>query len=137
MSSDSKRPVLVLLTSHWVSRLGVALVTTAGSSWLFVLPIQLRGHANNPYIGIVVFIFIPVIFVFGLVLIAFGIFLARRRIALVEQGLLEGTDRNPILGESRSSSPAPALPTLSSEHKALTARFSIWKPFSSADRAAT
>jgi len=42
---------------------------------------------NNPYIGIVVFIFIPVIFVLGLVLTALGMFLARRRIARVEQGL--------------------------------------------------
>lgn len=84
MSEESKRPVLVLLTSHWVSLLGVALVTTAGFSWLFVLPVQLRGHTSNPYIGIVVFIFIPVIFVLGLVLIALGVFLARRRIELVE-----------------------------------------------------
>lgn len=93
MSDDSKRPILVLLTSHWVSMLGVALVTTAGFSWLFVLPIQLRGHTNNPYIGIVVFIFIPVIFVLGLVLIAFGVFLARRRIASMEKGLLSGAER--------------------------------------------
>ena len=73
--------------------LGVALVTTAGFSWLFVLPIQFRGHTNNPYIGIVVFILIPVIFIFGLVLIALGVFLARRRIEPVEKGLLEGADR--------------------------------------------
>src|SRR5215470_4395303 len=91
--NDVKRPILVLLTSHWVSLLGVALVTTAAFSWLFVLPIQLRGNTNDPYIGIVVFIFIPVIFIFGLVLIAFGAFLARRRITLIEKGLLEGPDR--------------------------------------------
>jgi len=48
MSTDSKRPILVLLTSHWVSLLGVALVTTAGFSWLFVLPMQLQGHATIP-----------------------------------------------------------------------------------------
>ena len=93
MSENLKRPTLVLLTSHWVSMLGVALVTTAGFSWLFVLPTQLRGHTNNPYIGIVVFIFIPVIFILGLVLIALGIFLARRRLEQIEQGLLVGADR--------------------------------------------
>lgn len=64
--------------------------------WLFLVcsfsPFQLQGHTNNPYIGIVVFIVIPVIFIFGLVLIAFGVFLARRRIALVEKGLLERVD---------------------------------------------
>jgi hypothetical protein len=32
--------------------LGVALVTTAGFSWLFGLPVQFRGHTNNLYIGI-------------------------------------------------------------------------------------
>jgi len=44
--------ILVVLTSHWVSMLGFGLVTTAGFSWLFVLPIQLRGHINNPYMGV-------------------------------------------------------------------------------------
>ena len=94
MSDDPKRPTLQLLTSHWISMLGVALVTTAGFSWLFVLPIQLRGHTSNPYIGIVVFILIPVIFVFGLVLIALGIYLARKRI---QQGLTAASDRRTYL----------------------------------------
>jgi NapC/NirT cytochrome c family, N-terminal region len=94
LNDDPKRPILELLTSHWVSLLGAALVTTAGFSWLFVLPIQLRGDTSNPYIGIVVFIAIPVIFVAGLVLIALGILLARRRI---EQGLLAAADRRAYL----------------------------------------
>src|SRR5215813_11104968 len=93
MTDNPKRPILVLLTSHWISLMGVTLVTTAGFSWLFVLPIQLRGHTNNPYIGIVVFILIPIIFVFGLALIALGMVLARRRIARIEQGLLVAPDR--------------------------------------------
>ena len=97
MSDDPKRPILVLLFSHWVSMLGVALVTTAGFSWLFVLPIQLRGHASNPYIGIVVFIFIPVIFILGLVLIALGVFLARRRIESTEEALLAAADRRAFI----------------------------------------
>ena len=46
----------MLLTSHWISMLGAALVTTAGFSWLFALPTQLRGRTSNPYIGIVLFI---------------------------------------------------------------------------------
>jgi hypothetical protein len=29
--------------------LGVALVPTAGFSWLFVLPVQLQDRTNNPY----------------------------------------------------------------------------------------
>ena len=90
MSDDSKRPILMLLTSHWTSMLGAALVTTAGFSWLFALLTQLRGHASNPYIGIVVFLVIPIVFVTGLILIALGVFLARKRI---EKGLFTAPDR--------------------------------------------
>lgn len=97
MSDDSRRSLLVLLTSHWVSMLGVALVTTAGFSWLFVLPIQLRGYTSNPYIGTVVFLVIPIIFIFGLVLIALGVFLARRRIERAEQALLATADRRTVI----------------------------------------
>jgi len=93
-SDDPKRPILMLLTSHWVSLLGAALVTTAGFSWLFALPTQLRGHTSNPYIGIVVFLIIPILFVVGLLLIALGVFLARRRI---EAGLLEAPHRDVYL----------------------------------------
>ena len=38
MNDDPKRPILLILTSHWISMLGVALVTLAGLSWLSVLP---------------------------------------------------------------------------------------------------
>jgi len=93
MTDSPRPPVLVLLTSHWISMLGVAMATTAGFSWLFVLPIQLRGHTSNPYIGIVVFILVPIIFILGLILIALGMFLARRRIARMEEGLWQSPDR--------------------------------------------
>ena len=93
MADQPKRPVLALLTCHWVTMLGAALVTTAGFSWLFVLPVQFRGHASNPYIGIVVFIIIPVIFVLGLVLIPFGIFLARKHVKRMGREFLVDTDR--------------------------------------------
>ena len=43
-----------MLTRHWLSLLGVALLATAVISWLFVLPQQIRGHFENPYVGIVV-----------------------------------------------------------------------------------
>jgi nitrate/TMAO reductase-like tetraheme cytochrome c subunit len=80
MIEKTNSPALVLLSSHWVSLLGAALVTTAGISWLFVLPIQIRGHVDNPYIGLVVFIYIPIIFFTGLALTPIGIFLAKRRL---------------------------------------------------------
>jgi hypothetical protein len=81
MASEQERPLLVLLTSHWISMLGAALVTLAGSSWLFVLPAHIRGHVDNPYIGLLIFVIIPVVFFAGLVLIPIGIILAKRRIA--------------------------------------------------------
>jgi hypothetical protein len=75
------RPLLVLLTSHWISMLGAALVTLAGFSWLFVLPLNIRGGpVSNPYIGLLVFIAIPMVFFAGLTLIPIGIALARRRV---------------------------------------------------------
>jgi nitrate/TMAO reductase-like tetraheme cytochrome c subunit len=87
----NKRPVLVLLTSHWISMLGAALVTLAGFSWLFVLPLNLRGAGvNNPYIGLLVFIAIPIVFFAGLILIPIGIALAKRK---VSEDLNEGEDR--------------------------------------------
>ena len=73
------RPFLVLITSHWLSLLGMGLAVTALISWLFVLPLHLRGHVDNPYIGIVVFLIIPVVLVAGLAMIPVGVFLARRR----------------------------------------------------------
>jgi formate-dependent nitrite reductase cytochrome c552 subunit len=81
MPDPQKRPVIVLLTSHWVSMAGVTLVTLAGFSWLFVLPENIRGHVGNPYIGLLVFIVIPIVFFAGLALIPVGIALGRRRVA--------------------------------------------------------
>src|ERR1700733_5948495 len=46
VSDDQKRPILVLITSHWISMAGVTLVTLAGFSWLFVLPTNIRGHVG-------------------------------------------------------------------------------------------
>jgi nitrate/TMAO reductase-like tetraheme cytochrome c subunit len=87
----NKRPILVLLTSHWISMLGATLVTLAGFSWLFVLPLNLRGAGvNNPYIGLLIFIAIPIVFFAGLILIPIGIALAKRK---VTESLNEVEDR--------------------------------------------
>jgi nitrate/TMAO reductase-like tetraheme cytochrome c subunit len=87
----NKRPILVLLTSHWISMLGAALVTLAGFSWLFLLPINIHGGGvNNPYIGLLVFIAIPIVFFVGLGLIPVGIALAKRK---VTENLNEVEDR--------------------------------------------
>src|SRR5690348_9542290 len=78
-TADSK-PVWFLLTQHWLSLCGAALVTTAVISWLFVLPQQIRGHADNPYIGLILFLVIPALLIAGLILIPIGIYLSRRRL---------------------------------------------------------
>src|SRR6476660_7192222 len=73
------RPFLILVKSHWLSLLGTGLVGTALISWLFVLPLHVRGHVDNPYVGILVFMVIPMILVAGLGMVPVGGLLARRR----------------------------------------------------------
>jgi hypothetical protein len=90
VGSNDKPPLLLLLTGHWITMSGVALVTLAGLSWLFVLPANIRGHVGNPYIGLLVFVAIPLVFFAGLVLIPIGIALSRRRVAA---GFSSTTDR--------------------------------------------
>ncbi len=80
MSPNSKRPVWFLLTQHWLSLLGVALLASALISWLFVLPQHIRGHADNPYIGVIVFLVLPAIFFTGLLLVPVGVYLSKRQI---------------------------------------------------------
>jgi hypothetical protein len=95
MNASENRPAWFVLTQNWVSLAGVFLVTTAAISWLFVLPLQIRGHVDNPYIGIIVFLILPVIFFAGLALIPIGVYLSRKRI---RQGLAEPTfDRRAAL----------------------------------------
>ena len=80
MSATSVRPGWFVLTQHWLSLLGTALVATAVISWLFVLPLQIRGHASNPYAGIIIFLVLPVVFFAGLALVPIGVYLSKRRI---------------------------------------------------------
>ena len=73
------RPGLVLLTTHWLSRLGLFLVITALSTWLFFLPAT-RADRENPYTGMIVYLILPAAFFAGLGCIALGVVLGRRRI---------------------------------------------------------
>jgi hypothetical protein len=78
----NKRPILVLLASSWISMLGAALATLAGFAWLFALPLNLSGAGvSNPYIGLLLFIAIPIVFFTGLILIPIGVAMARRKVA--------------------------------------------------------
>lgn len=79
-SPATARPFLILLTSHWLSWVGVALILTALSTWLFLLPLQMRGETDNPYLGVLAFVIVPLVFFTGLALVPVGAWLARRRV---------------------------------------------------------
>jgi len=74
------RPGLVLLTSHWLSRLGLVLAITATSTWLFFLPSEVQGHVENPYKGVVIYLILPFVLFTGFALTVAGIVLGRRNI---------------------------------------------------------
>ena len=93
MTEPKNRPLLALLTSHWISMFGVTLVTLAGCAWLFALPAHMRGRVSNPYIGLLVFIAIPIVFFLGLAVIPIGIWMGKRRIAA---GLTQLPDRQAV-----------------------------------------
>src|SRR5215470_5677810 len=70
---------IVHLANNWISFLGVVIVTTATIFWLFLLPITMRGETENPYVGILAFLTIPIPFFGGLILIPLGIWLKRKK----------------------------------------------------------
>jgi hypothetical protein len=94
VSWNDDRPVLSFLTSHWLSMVGAVITTVAGCTWILALPSQIRGHATNPYIGILLFLILPIVFVIGLILIPIGMWLARRA---VRQGLKQAVTRTTSL----------------------------------------
>ena len=73
-------PGWFVITRHWLSLLGMALVLTAAISLLFVGQHEIRGKTDNPYIGIILFLILPVLFFLGLALIPIGIYLTNREI---------------------------------------------------------
>lgn len=80
MEATPKTPAWFLLSRHWLSLTGAALAITAGVSLLFLSPHEIRGHGDNPYVGIIVFLILPLLFIGGLALIAVGVYLSRREI---------------------------------------------------------
>ena len=95
MKATPRTPGWFLLTRHWLSLFGAALAATAVISLLFVAPQEIRGHADNPYVGIILFLVLPIVFFVGLLLIPIGVYLSKRDIA---RGLAETTfDRKAAL----------------------------------------
>jgi nitrate/TMAO reductase-like tetraheme cytochrome c subunit len=89
------RPGIVLLSSHWLSWLGLVLVITAASTWLFFLPAETEAHTENPYKGVVVYLILPLIGLAGVVLTVTGMVLGRKRIR--ERWETEVSDRRRAL----------------------------------------
>lgn len=85
MAEDSPRGLkswlapYVYLSNNWISLTGVVLVTTAAVLWLFLLPVMISEHVDNPYLNIVTMMFLPGAFFLGLVLIPLGEYLRFRR----------------------------------------------------------
>ena len=78
--SEEVRPVLSILTGHWLSIVGSTLATIAGCSWLFVVALNAGARSSNPYVGILIAFAIPAIFFAGLILIPIGAWLSRQQI---------------------------------------------------------
>ncbi|HBY63380.1 MAG TPA: cytochrome C [Solibacterales bacterium] len=69
---------IAVLSSNWISMIGVVLVTTAAILWLFLLPVTLASDADNVYTGILSFMILPALFFGGLMLIPLGGWIYRR-----------------------------------------------------------
>jgi hypothetical protein len=69
-----------LFSQNWISQTGVFIVTGAAISWVVLLPVTLRRHAENPYVGILGFLILPAAFVAGLLLIPLGIVIYKARL---------------------------------------------------------
>ena len=80
MTATPKTPGWFLVTRHWVSLLGVALIVTAAISSFLVAPQEIRGHGSNPYVGIVLLVVLPALFFLGLALVPLGVYLSKREI---------------------------------------------------------
>jgi len=95
MGVTNKRPVWFVVSRHWLSLLGLALLATALISSLFVFPQQIHGNFQNPYLGIIVLLVLPIVFFSGLAFVPIGIYLSKRRI---REGITEAAfDRKAAL----------------------------------------
>lgn len=75
--SFRNNPVLALTNSHWLAQVGLGLALTAMVSWVFLIPTGFGQ--DNPYIGTVVFVAIPLVLLAGVVLTPLGLWLGRRK----------------------------------------------------------
>jgi hypothetical protein len=52
----------------------------AGCTWRLTLPNLVRGHAGNPYIGLLLFVALPILFFIGLVMMPIGFWFSRHAV---------------------------------------------------------
>jgi hypothetical protein len=79
-SAAPASPVLTVFTSHWLAMVGVGLIITAIIMWACLLPSQVRGGKENPYLGLATMV-VGGVLVLGAVLTPIGLFFGRRRLA--------------------------------------------------------
>ena len=88
------RPIVAAALRNHVSAIGIALTTASALIFLSLIGLDLLGFIQNPYMGIVVFVVLPVLFVVGLLLIPIGLW--RERSAKPEAAAWPTLDlRNP------------------------------------------
>ena len=69
------RAFVVAALRSRLSALGIALTTASALIFLGLILLEVLGALKNPYIGIVIFVVMPVLFVLGLLLIPIGLWL--------------------------------------------------------------
>ena len=72
-------PALPKTVDNQISLVGIAIATAASLLFLVLLLFELLGNLTNPYIGLLVFIAVPVLFIAGLLLIPTGAWWTVRR----------------------------------------------------------
>ncbi|MFH1016871.1 MAG: NapC/NirT family cytochrome c [Pseudomonadota bacterium] len=71
---------LVFLSPNWIGLAGTALATASALCFLAAIGLQaLVGSSDNPYVGILTYLILPVLFVLGLLLIPAALWLERTR----------------------------------------------------------
>ncbi len=77
---DWLRPAL-FFGNNPISLAGGAITTASGVTMISYWLAELSGHlSDNPYLGIIFFLILPVLFLLGLALIPIGVFLRRRKL---------------------------------------------------------
>ena len=78
------RPVL-FYGNNWISLIGGALTTASAFVLIGFWVVTFFGHSGptNPYVGLVVDLFLPALFVLGLILIPLGIWVRRKQLLAV------------------------------------------------------